>query len=34
MINFSQLLYMMSDQDISIDTIGLKTIDVEVAKKV
>ena len=34
MINFAQLLYMMSDQDISIDTIGLKTTDVEVAKKV
>jgi hypothetical protein len=34
MINFAKLLYMMSDQDISIDTIGLKTTDVEVAKKV
>ena len=34
MINFAQLLFMMTDQDLSIDTIGLKTTDTEVAKKV
>jgi len=34
MINFTQLLYMMSDQDLSIDTIGLKNTDAEAAKKV
>ena len=34
MTNFAQLLYTMANQDISIDTIGLKTTDTEVAKKV
>jgi len=34
MINFAQLLFMMTDQDLSIDTIGLKTTDTVIAKKV